>query len=153
MAPNDTRAFKVGDRVRLRESYGESVGISPSETFVVEFREGFHHGMCIVDCDGEDRGVYDFKFEHVDPEPADAVGAPSHYARFPIQPATFIAANELPFLAGNAVKYTVRAPHKGREIEDYRKAIRCLEMLIEAAVRREAVAAGADAATTWGKPL
>ena len=61
----------------------------------------------------------------------DPVNAPSHYTRFAIEPITFIMANGLPFDTGNIIKYVVRAPYKGNEIEDLKKARRMLDMKIE----------------------
>lgn len=37
---------------------------------------------------------------------------PSHYTRLPIQPLDFIEQNDLPFWAGNVIKYVCRAGHK-----------------------------------------
>jgi hypothetical protein len=79
----------------------------------------------------------------------DAVNQPSHYARFIIEPATFNAANGLSFLEGNVVKYTVRAPYKGKRLEDLRKARRCLDMLIETAERDARIEAGESAEDVW----
>ena len=77
---------------------------------------------------------------------------PSHYARFVIEPLTFAMANGLNGLEMNVVKYTLRAPYKNG-VEDYRKAIRTLEMLIESAERKERIAAGEPAADVWSKML
>lgn len=65
------------------------------------------------------------------PDQGDPVFRPPHYTRFPIEPITFIAANDLPFLPGNAIKYICRAPYKENFEQDIRKAIRCLEMYLE----------------------
>lgn len=75
---------------------------------------------------------------------------PDHYARFAIEPCTFIMFNELPYWAGNVVKYVTRAPHKhSDERIDIRKAIRYCEMRIEELDR---VAAGTDG-NVVGNPL
>lgn len=64
--------------------------------------------------------------------PHDDIKRPEHYARFAIEPCTFIMANELPFWAGNVIKYVCRAPHKhANEEVDIRKAIRYCEMRLE----------------------
>lgn len=63
---------------------------------------------------------------------------PAHYARFPIEPCTFIMLNGLPFWAGNVVKYVCRAPYKENEEADIRKAIRYCEMRIEELRRAKA---------------
>lgn len=82
--------------------------------------------------------------------PKDEIKRPDHYARFAIEPCTFIMLNELPYWAGNVVKYVVRAPHKhSDERIDIRKAIRYCEMRIEELDR---VAAGTDG-DVIGRPL
>lgn len=64
----------------------------------------------------------------------------NHYQRFVIQPIEFILKNGLNFLEGSVIKYTLRAPFKNG-VEDYRKAIHCLEMLIEEYERQSREAA------------
>lgn len=54
----------------------------------------------------------------------------SHYRHLAIQPAEFITRNNLDFLSGCVVKRVCRWRHKGG-VEDLRKAIHELEMLIE----------------------
>lgn len=54
---------------------------------------------------------------------------PEHYARFPIEPVTFIMMNDLPFWAANVVKYACRAPFKhSEENADLDKIIRYAQM-------------------------
>jgi hypothetical protein len=77
---------------------------------------------------------------------------PAHYARFTIEPLTFAMANGLNGLEMNVVKYTLRAPYKNG-IEDYRKAIRTLEMLIEVAERKDRIEAGEAPSDVWSKML
>lgn len=68
----------------------------------------------------------------------DLVNHPGHYTKWAIEPITFIMENNLPFHAGNIVKYSVRAGSKQydgmsieeSEIVDLRKAIRYAEMRI-----------------------
>lgn len=80
----------------------------------------------------------------------DEIKRPDHYARFAIEPCTFIMLNELPYWCGNVVKYVTRAPHKhADERIDIRKAIRYCEMRIEELDR---VAAGTDG-DVIGRPL
>tara|TARA_R110001606_G_scaffold383665_1_gene546049 strand:+ start:1043 stop:1360 length:318 start_codon:yes stop_codon:yes gene_type:complete len=45
----------------------------------------------------------------------DIVNQPAHYARFNIEPITFIMENDLPFYKGNCIKYVCRAGHKQYE--------------------------------------
>ncbi|RYG36361.1 DUF3310 domain-containing protein [bacterium] len=47
---------------------------------------------------------------------------PSHYNRFSIEPIAVIENWGLSFCFGNAVKYIARAPHKGTQLQDLRKA-------------------------------
>lgn len=53
-----------------------------------------------------------------------------HYKKWNIQPADFCFANNIPFLEGNVVKYTVRHRDKGG-LEDLRKAKHYLELIAE----------------------
>jgi hypothetical protein len=78
-----------------------------------------------------------------------SVFRPEHYARFRIEPMTFAMANGLNGLEMNVVKYTCRAPYKGKRIEDLEKARRCIDMLIETARREERIAAGESPADVW----
>jgi hypothetical protein len=55
-----------------------------------------------------------------------------HYQAFAIQPAEFIAANNLSFLKGSIIKYVCRYRLKGAPVEDARKAVHYAEMLLEA---------------------
>lgn len=72
------------------------------------------------------------------PSEVDHVNNPSHYARWPISPATFIIRNNLDGTRSNVVKYTMRAGFKlypGKdaresEIIDLEKAIRWAQMKI-----------------------
>lgn len=64
----------------------------------------------------------------------------SHYRHLRIQPAEFIVRNGLGFLEGCIVKRICRWRHKGG-VEDLRKAIHELEMLIE--IEEKANAEGA----------
>lgn len=82
----------------------------------------------------------------------DAIYQPPHYARYTIEPATFIAANKLPFDVGNVVKYVLRYDAKNGE-EDVRKAMRYCEMLLERIAREKRVAAGETASVVWSKML
>lgn len=68
-------------------------------------------------------------------EASDPVFRPHHYARYAIEPITFITANGLGFLVGNVIKYVLRHDAKNG-IEDLRKARRYLDIMIEDAERR-----------------
>lgn len=66
------------------------------------------------------------------------VHEPQHYARWSIEPITYIMRNGMEFWRGNVVKYVSRAGHKlypnmdqvESEITDLKKAIRYCEMRI-----------------------
>jgi hypothetical protein len=92
------------------------------------------------------------RFElHSRATPVDPI-SPPHYARYAIQPATFIAANKLPFDVGNVIKYVMRYDAKnGRE--DLMKAERYLEMLIGRLDREARVAAGELLCDVWKEAL
>jgi len=60
----------------------------------------------------------------------DQVGG-EHYKKFKIQPWDVIDEYDLSFYAGNALKYLLRAGHKGAKAEDLRKCRHYLDKLIE----------------------
>ncbi len=53
----------------------------------------------------------------------------NHYKRYKIHPITFAIANNLSMLQGDAIKYIVRFRDKN-DIEDLKKALHCIELLI-----------------------
>ena len=53
-----------------------------------------------------------------------------HYRKMPIQPLEFIAKNELSYFQGCVIKYILRYKDKNG-VEDLRKAIHFIEMMIE----------------------
>ena len=57
-----------------------------------------------------------------------------HYRDFQIQPAEFIAKNNLSFLQGSIIKYICRYRLKNAPVEDARKAVHYCEMLLEATI-------------------
>ena len=69
---------------------------------------------------------------------ADIVNEPKHYARWKIEPITYIMQNGFEFWRGNIIKYTSRAgykPYEGMskaqcEITDLEKVIRYAQMRI-----------------------
>jgi|TARA_R110000737_G_C14195923_1_gene416292 hypothetical protein len=68
----------------------------------------------------------------------DIINEPSHYARWPIEPITYIMRNGFEFWRGNLIKYSSRAGHKlypnmsqvESEIIDLGKVIRYANMRI-----------------------
>ena len=61
----------------------------------------------------------------------DMVNSPSHYTAGGIETIDFIEAKKLGYHLGNVVKYVSRAPHKGKQLEDLKKARWYLDREIE----------------------
>lgn len=74
----------------------------------------------------------------VHPSANDRQHGGDHYKKMPIQPWDFIVANDIGFLAGNAIKYVARYKDKNG-IEDLKKAIHFIEKLIEVEEENEQV--------------
>ena len=64
------------------------------------------------------------------PTLAEAINHPAHYNRGRIEVIDFIEDQHLDFHLGNCVKYIARAPHKGEELRDLRKALWYLERAV-----------------------
>lgn len=64
---------------------------------------------------------------------SDPVSHPAHYTLGKIEVYDFIKAWDLSFAEGNVVKYVVRAPHKGKQLQDLKKARWYLDQLIKEA--------------------
>ena len=62
---------------------------------------------------------------------SDPVSHPPHYTQGKIEVLDFILDQEFGYLAGNVVKYLSRYRHKGKPVEDLRKAEFYLKRLIE----------------------
>ena len=56
--------------------------------------------------------------------------SPDYYARYDIEPISFIMRNGIPYAEGNVIKYVLRHDMKGG-VEDIDKAIRYLELIKE----------------------
>jgi hypothetical protein len=69
-------------------------------------------------------------------ENEDTVNHPSHY-QHGIEPIEFIESHDFNFNLGNVIKYISRAPYKGTELEDLKKAKRYLEREIERMERND----------------
>lgn len=70
-------------------------------------------------------------FERIgEDEEIDMVNHPPHY-QHGIEPIEFIESHNLNFCLGSAVKYIARAPYKGTELEDLKKAKWFLEREIK----------------------
>lgn len=53
---------------------------------------------------------------------SDNVNSPAHYIAGGIETIDFIEAKELGYNLGNVIKYVSRADHKGKKLEDLKKA-------------------------------
>lgn len=62
---------------------------------------------------------------------SDPVSHPSHYTAHPSGVEPIALTRHESFLRGNILKYVMRAPYKGRELEDMRKARQYLDWEIE----------------------
>lgn len=109
----------------------------------LKIKEYEHHcATCLGPCQGhttEHYKIEDFHaYETPKPKENDDIFQPSHYARFRIEPITFIMVNKLSFHVGNIIKYSCRAGHKlypncdavQSEIKDLEKVRRYAEMRI-----------------------
>ena len=56
--------------------------------------------------------------------------SPDYYARYDVEPISFIMRNNIPYAEGNVIKYVMRHDMKGG-VKDIDKAIRYLEMIKE----------------------
>jgi hypothetical protein len=56
--------------------------------------------------------------------------SPPHYARWKVEPISFIMRNQIPYAEGNVIKYVMRHDMKDG-VKDIDKAIRYLEMIKE----------------------
>jgi hypothetical protein len=64
---------------------------------------------------------------------SDNVNKPAHYNMHPSGIEVMDIVKHETFLRGNVIKYVMRAPYKGKEVEDLKKARRCLDLEIELA--------------------
>ena len=72
-------------------------------------------------------------WEGYEKQMADLINHPPHYTRGGIECLDFIESWGLDFVAGNVIKYVVRAPHKGNQVDDLLKARFYLDRLIKRA--------------------
>lgn len=146
--------YKVGQRVCL-VSDGGYHGDAYFPGALGTVTELSHHGVHVIADDAGDGPLF-FYHREVKPAPSevsisdietleeleaiseDVVNKPSHYARWAIEPITFIMRNGFEFWRGNVVKYASRAGFKlyegqdqvQSEITDLKKVIRYAEMRI-----------------------
>jgi hypothetical protein len=68
----------------------------------------------------------------------DIINHPEHYTKGGIEVREFIDSWHLDFNSGNVIKYVVRAPYKGTELQDLKKAQNYLNHLIELKEKEDA---------------
>lgn len=68
----------------------------------------------------------------------DAVNNPKHYTTGGIETIDFIEAKKLGFNLGNVVKYITRSDHKGKRLEDLKKAMWYLQREVHRAETEQA---------------
>jgi hypothetical protein len=124
--------FSVGDRVVVVDNLEEvdrrgevtRVDAHPEWPIEVKFDGGsLALGLC-REAELEFEYVYDglpSSVVKVDKRP-DAVAHPSHYTWLPNGIEVIDVTAAFPFVRGNALKYLMRADHKGRKLEDLKKA-------------------------------
>lgn len=69
----------------------------------------------------------------------DPVRKPKHYNAGKIEVISFIEDQQLGYHLGNVIKYVTRAPHKGEELQDLKKAAWYLQRKIWLIEMRDAV--------------
>lgn len=69
--------------------------------------------------------------EEIANDEIDMVNHPQHYSAHGIEPIDYIESHDLNFNLGNVIKYVSRAPYKGTELEDLKKAKWYLEREIK----------------------
>ena len=135
------RELKVGDKVKVRSDLvdGENYGGLIFNSAMTPFK-GIEVEISYIDKDGDFRikdgdGWY-FNRELIEEPTTDAINSPSHYLHGGIETIEVIRMMLTPeefkgYCKGNIIKYRERAPYKGKEEEDYAKALKYKEFLEE----------------------
>lgn len=91
-----------------------------------------HSSNCTTSCKEPNKSFKneDYGYEEISNDEIDMVNHPSHY-QHGIEPIEFIESHNLNFNLGNVIKYVSRAPFKGTEAEDLKKAKWYLEREIK----------------------
>lgn len=86
-------------------------------------KEKGHSSNCTISCKegNKDYTNEDYGFKEISKDEVDMVNHPPHY-QHGIEPIEFIESHNLNFNLGSAVKYIARAPYKGTELLDLKKA-------------------------------
>lgn len=91
-----------------------------------------HSSNCTTSCKEPNKSFKneDYGYEEISNDEIDMVNHPQHY-QHGIEPIDYIESHNLNFNLGNVIKYVSRAPFKGTEAEDLKKAKWYLEREIE----------------------
>lgn len=95
-------------------------------------KEKEHSSNCTISCKegNKDFTNEDYGFKEISKDEVDMVNHPQHY-QHGIEPIDYIESHNLNFNLGNVIKYVSRAPFKGTELEDLKKAKWYLEREIK----------------------
>jgi hypothetical protein len=144
--------FQVGDLVECTNAGDCAAGsLTVGRSYIVQEVNAMHDSISVLINPWDIAAFGDFRFKLVE-RPAspiyvapstDNVYRPNHYARFVIEPLTFVNANSLPFNIGNVIKYVCRYDAKnGRE--DLEKAKRYIDIQLECMARDDRVNKGGE---------
>lgn len=92
-----------------------------------------HSSNCTIsvkECDKAFKNE-DYGYEEISNDEIDMINHPQHYSAHGIEPIDYIESHNFNFNLGNVIKYVSRAPFKGTEAEDLKKAKWYLEREIE----------------------
>jgi hypothetical protein len=89
-----------------------------------EPKEKEHSSNCTISCKegNKDFANEDYGFKEISKDEVDMVNHPQHYSAHGIEPIDYIESHDLNFNLGNVIKYVSRAPYKGTELQDLKKA-------------------------------
>lgn len=79
---------------------------------------------CTISCKKPNKSFKneDYGFKEISKDEVDMVNHPQHYSAHGIEPIDYIESHNLNFNLGNVIKYVSRAPYKGTELQDLKKA-------------------------------
>jgi hypothetical protein len=135
MKPPFPRKFRVGDKCVVVEGTQFF-----NEGDIVTITNVMNNGTykAIDRCDNPEWHIAECRLRILEPreelntsnKASDSQIGGSHYAKLPIQPMEYCLKNGLNYAQSNSIKYITRYKDKNG-IEDLKKAIHCIELLIE----------------------
>ena len=139
--------YKIGDRVEvIRQGYSsiiigiqESLAENRRNVYItedgtrswsneIEYLEVSYTNQEMIDRIEKAKSINGFVEEKVTASETQVAG--NHYSKLKIQPMEYCLQNDLNYGQSNAIKYITRYKDKNG-IEDLKKAIHCIELLIE----------------------